>query len=126
MIRSLFTRAPLARVVRQQIITQQRNFSTPNSRLRVDLVQDLYLREIRSYKAPSLKASDAEGHVQKFSVPKAPRSPDEGDIAQDLKDYENQQVDLEGLADPDGEPHKDYWTEAEAWLEDDDDAPPRC
>ncbi|KAI4094369.1 MAG: hypothetical protein LQ344_002269 [Seirophora lacunosa] len=83
-------------------------------------------QQITSYKAPSLKASDAEGHVQKFSVPKAPRSPDEGDIAQDLKDYENQQVDLEGLADPDGEPHQDYWTEAEAWLEDDDDAPPRC
>ncbi|KAL8963763.1 MAG: hypothetical protein Q9193_000010 [Seirophora villosa] len=101
---------------------QQRNFSTPNSRLRVDLVQDLYLREIRSYKAPSLKASDAEGHVQKFSVPKAPRSPDEGDIAQDLKDYENQQVDLEGLADP-SEPYDDWFDEA--WLEDDDDAPMR-
>ncbi|KAL8655552.1 MAG: hypothetical protein Q9210_000802 [Variospora velana] len=116
MIRFVVTRASPARVVRRQIITQQRNFSTPNSRLRVDLVQDLYLREIRSYKAPSLKASDAEGHVQKFSAPKAPQSPEEGDIAQDLKDYENQQVELEGQA-----AAGEAGAPDESWFEEDDD-----
>lgn len=82
----------------------------------MDLVQDLYLKEIRNYKAPSLKASDAEGHVQKFSAPKAPQSPDEGDIAQDLKNYENQQVELEGQSAP-----GDAGAREESWFEDDED-----
>ncbi|KAL8763751.1 MAG: hypothetical protein Q9184_000543 [Pyrenodesmia sp. 2 TL-2023] len=85
-----------------------------------DLVQDLYLKELRNYKAPALKASDAESHVQKFSAPKAPLSPDEGDIAQDLKDYENQQVELEGQsATGNAGAHEESWFEEE----DDDDAP---
>ncbi|KAL8924028.1 MAG: hypothetical protein Q9208_004312 [Pyrenodesmia sp. 3 TL-2023] len=91
-----------------------------DTRIAVDLVQDLYLKEIRSYKAPALKASDAEGHVQKFSAPKAPQSPDEGDIAQDLKDYENQRVELEGqFTTGDAAPHEESWFEEE----DDEDAP---
>ena len=58
----------------------------------------MYLKELKSYKPTPLKASDSEGHVQKFSAPKPPRSPDEGDIAQDLKAYEEQQVEVEGQA----------------------------
>lgn len=61
-----------------------------------DLVQDLYLRELKTYKPTPIKPSDSEGHVQKFSPPRAPKLPDEGDIASDLKDYESQQVELEG------------------------------
>ncbi len=64
----------------------------------VDLVQDLYLRELKNYKHPAVKASDSEGHVQKFSPPKAPHSPEESDIANDLKAYEHQQVEVEGQA----------------------------
>lgn len=45
-----------------------------------------------------MKSSDSEGHVQKFSPPKTPQSPEEGDIANDLKAYENQQVEVEGQA----------------------------
>lgn len=45
-----------------------------------------------------MKSSDSEGHVQKFSPPKAPQSPEESDIANDLKEYENQQVEVEGQA----------------------------
>lgn len=63
-----------------------------------DLVQDLYLRELKGYKPPPVKSSDSEGHVQKFSPPKAPQSPEESDIANDLKAYENQQVEVEGQA----------------------------
>lgn len=87
-----------------------------------DLVQDLYLKEIRSYKAPSLKPSDAKGHVQEFSAPQPPQSPDEGDIARDLKDYENQQVELEGQA-ATGEAgaHEASWFEEE---DDDEDGNP--
>ncbi|KAL8658331.1 MAG: hypothetical protein Q9226_001075 [Calogaya cf. arnoldii] len=98
MIRPSLVRSSVLRMARPQFIQQRRTFSTPNSVLRGDLVQDLYLRELRAYKPPPLKPSDSEGHVQKFSAPKAPQSPDEGDIAQDLKAYENQQVELEGQA----------------------------
>lgn len=45
-----------------------------------------------------MKPSDSEGHVQKFSPPKAPQSPEESDFANDLKAYENQQVEVEGQA----------------------------
>lgn len=61
-------------------------------------MQDLYLRELKAYKPTPIRASDAEGHVQKFSAPKAPRPPEEGDIANDLKAYEAQQVEIEGQA----------------------------
>ncbi len=60
-----------------------------------DLVQEMYLRELKNYKPPQIKASDAEGHVQKFQMPKPPASPEEGDIATDLKAYESQEVELE-------------------------------
>jgi F-type H+-transporting ATPase subunit h len=55
-----------------------------------DIVQDLYLKELKAYKAPAVKASDSEGHVQKFSIPAAPPSPEEADIASELKAYEGQ------------------------------------
>lgn len=58
----------------------------------------MYLRELRNYKLPQPKPSEAEGHVQKFSMPKPPQAPEEGDIAQDLKAYEEQQVEVEGQA----------------------------
>ena len=83
-----------------------------------DLVQDLYLRELKSYKPPQVKVSDAEGHVQKFAVPKAPASPEEGDIASDLKAYETQQVDLETGAGEDGAAPVE-----EDWFEEEDETP---
>lgn len=58
----------------------------------------MYLKELKTYKPAPLKASESEGLVQKFSAPKPPQSPDEGDLAQDLKAYEEQQVELEGQA----------------------------
>lgn len=69
-----------------------------NNPLPADLVQDLYLRELKSYKAPAVKATDAEGNVQKFSAPKAPKSPEEADIANELKAYEASAVEIEGQA----------------------------
>lgn len=53
---------------------------------------------MKGYKPSPVKPSDAEGHVQKFTPPKAPQSPEESDIANDLKAYENQQVEIEGQA----------------------------
>ncbi|KAL8897187.1 MAG: hypothetical protein Q9192_002711 [Flavoplaca navasiana] len=116
MIRPSLVRSSVLRVARPQFIQQRRMFSTPNSILQADLVQDLYLREIRAYKPPPVKPSDSEGHVQKFTAPKTPQSPDEGDIAKDLKAHENQQVELEGQAAP-GE----SGAAEESWFEEDDD-----
>ena len=67
--------------------------------LLADLVQDLYLRELKNYKTPQVKASDSEGHVLKFALPAAPKSPEESDIQNELKAYEDQQVEIEGQAD---------------------------
>lgn len=63
-----------------------------------DLIQDLYLRELKAYKAPTQKASDAEGHVQKFSPPATPNSPEEANLASEMKDYEDRVVEIEGQA----------------------------
>ena len=58
----------------------------------------MYLKELKAYKPPPTKANDAEGHVQKFSIPKAPHSPEETDIQNDLKAYEDQVPEVEGQA----------------------------
>ena len=58
-------------------------------------MQDLYLRELKSYKPIPLKPNDSEGHVHRFAVPKTPKSPEETDIANELKAYEQQVVETE-------------------------------
>ncbi len=86
-----------------------------------DLVQDMYLKELKAYKPTPVKASDSEGHVQKFSAPKTPKSPEEADIASELKAYESSTVELEGQA-AQGEPAavEEDWFEEEP--EEDDHA----
>ena len=61
-------------------------------------MQELYLKELKAYKPAAVKASDAEGQVLKFNPPKAPTSPEEADIAKELKAYEESTVELEGQA----------------------------
>jgi F-type H+-transporting ATPase subunit h len=68
------------------------------SHLAADLIQDLYLKELRAYKPPPQKASDSEGHVQKFTPPAAPQSPEETNLASEMKEYEDQVVEVEGGA----------------------------
>ena len=71
----------------------------------------MYLRELKNYKPSATKASDAEGHVQKFSMPKPPSPPEETDLAKDLKAYENQQPEIEGQAAPGETAHEEDWFE---------------
>jgi F-type H+-transporting ATPase subunit h len=61
-------------------------------------VDELYLKELKNYKAPPVKASDSEGQVQKWAPPAPPKAPEDGDIAQDLKAYEESTVEVEGQA----------------------------
>jgi len=89
---------------------------TPTAIRSADLVQDLYLRELKSYKPTPVKASDAEGHVQKFAVPKAPESPEESSISNELKSYETAAVEVEGSSGEDGgaaAPEEDWFEEEE-------------
>ncbi|CAG8957563.1 hypothetical protein HYALB_00008436 [Hymenoscyphus albidus] len=94
------SRSSVARVVRQQAAGSmaKRTFITPTAVRQADFVQDLYLRELKAYKVPAVKAADAEGSVQSWSPPKTPVSPEEADIASELKAYEASTVDIEGQA----------------------------
>lgn len=78
-----------------------------------DLVQDIYIRELKAYKLPPVKPSDSEGHVQKFSAPKTPASPEESDLAKDLAAYEKQEVEVEGQSAGGATVPEDDWFEDE-------------
>jgi F-type H+-transporting ATPase subunit h len=78
----------------------------------------LYLKEISAFKPTPVKPSDADGHVTPFAIPKAPTSPEEANIANELKDYEAQQPDIEGSAADGTAPAVEDWFE-----EEEDDAP---
>ena len=43
-----------------------------------------------------MKDSDAQGQVHTFTAPKAPKSPEEADLASSLKEYEDAVVEVEG------------------------------
>ena len=101
------------------------------------MVQDMYLKELKAYKpAPEKpgqitsrlkpnetelipRKGEAEQHVQKFSMPKPPPSPEEADIQNDLKAYEDQVPEVEGqAASGESAPVQDWFEEPE---EDDDE-----
>jgi len=84
--------------------------------LAADPVQEMYLRELKNYKPPQVKQTDAEEHVQKFNMPKPPPSPEESDIANELKTYETQQVDIEGQSSEGGSAVVE-----EDWFEEEED-----
>jgi len=75
----------------------------------------MYLKELSSYKPPAVKASDADAHVQKFTVPKAPASPEDANLANDLKTYETSAPEIEGAA-AEGAP-----AVVENWFEEDEE-----
>lgn len=66
---------------------------------RSNLIQDLYVKEIKGYKAPPLTSADAQGSVKPWVTPSAPTVPIvEGDVAADLSAYESSTVDVESAA----------------------------
>lgn len=71
----------------------------------------MYLKELKAYKPQPLKANDAEGQVQKFAVPKAPQSPEEADLQNDLSAYEQQTPEVEGGATGSSAPVQDWFDE---------------
>ncbi|KXT02461.1 hypothetical protein AC578_7821 [Pseudocercospora eumusae] len=84
--------------LRQNAVTLRRTFITPTAVRQADLVQDMYLKELKAYKPAPLKANDSEGQVLKFTVPKPPQSPEEADLQNDLQAYEQQTPEVAGQA----------------------------
>ncbi|KAJ2982827.1 hypothetical protein NUW58_g6361 [Xylaria curta] len=89
-------RSALSAVTRVARVNAARGFIAPTVSRRADFVQELYLKELKAYKPTPIKDSDSVGHVQTFSAPKAPKSPEEADLATSLKEYENMAVEVEG------------------------------
>ncbi|KAI1400321.1 ATP synthase complex subunit H-domain-containing protein [Hypoxylon fuscum] len=83
----------ITRVARTNVA---RTFMTPTFSRRADFVQELYLKELKAYKPTPIKESDSVGQVQTFSTPKTPKSPEETDLANNLKEYETMAVEVEG------------------------------
>ena len=79
----------------------------------------MYLKELRAYKIPQPKPNDAEGHVQKFNSPAPPKSPEESNLASEMKAYEDQQVEVEGQASAGEakEPEDDYFEDMKQFDE---------
>ncbi|KAF4983507.1 hypothetical protein FZEAL_1094 [Fusarium zealandicum] len=107
--------AAVSRVARPNAV-QMRGFIAPTVSRRADFVQELYLKELKAYKTPVVKESDADGNVQIFDLPKTPTSPEETDLASNLKEYESMAVEIEGqdtTAQTAGVPEVADWLEAE-------------
>ncbi|KAJ2934571.1 hypothetical protein H1R20_g2534, partial [Candolleomyces eurysporus] len=73
---------------RQVQVTSRRGFAS-SAVARKDLVQDLYLREIKAY-APAPAAKDAHvGVVKSFALPPTPKAPSlPADLAAELSAYD--------------------------------------
>ncbi|KAK9451632.1 ATP synthase complex subunit H-domain-containing protein [Limtongia smithiae] len=73
--------------------------SFASSVVRRDALQELYIKELKAYKAPVIKASDSVGQVKPWIAPAAPAIPAvEAFAAADLAEYDTQVVEVEGIA----------------------------
>ncbi|KAK9780853.1 putative ATP synthase subunit H [Seiridium cardinale] len=95
-LRASTTRSAASAISRVARVNAVRGFIAPTVSRRADFVQELYLKELKAYKPTPVKDSDAVGQVQTFSTPKAPKSPEETDLASSLKEYESMAVEVEG------------------------------
>ena len=80
----------------------------------------MYLKELKNAKPNPVKEGDEKGHVREFHMPKAPQSPEEADLQNELKTYEEQIPEVEGQASGGQSSEKEYdWFEEE--VEDDEE-----
>jgi F-type H+-transporting ATPase subunit h len=85
-----------SRAVPKTLPALTRAFSGPTPIRRADFVQEMYLKELKAYKVPPTAANDHEGNVLSFKVPRTPRSPEEANLANSIKEYEAMTVDVDG------------------------------
>ncbi|KAJ5487212.1 hypothetical protein N7530_001512 [Penicillium desertorum] len=98
-----------------QSLRASRTLFSRASRAQVSVARRTFLTSAVRQADP---AGDAEEHVQKFTAPKPPQSPEEANLASDLSAYESQEVEVEGQAAA-GEAAP---TE-ESWFEEEEEAP---
>lgn len=61
-----------------------------------NLIQDLYLKEVKAFKPTPASAKDAESSVRAWAAPKAPAAPSiEGTNTAELSEYESAAVEVE-------------------------------
>ncbi|CAE6499352.1 unnamed protein product [Rhizoctonia solani] len=79
----------MSAIARQSFMACRRARFSTSAVARKDLVQDLYLRELKAYKAP-VKAKDAHvGVVKSYTAPSAPSPPSAPtDLASELSKYD--------------------------------------
>ncbi|KAJ7482193.1 ATP synthase complex subunit H-domain-containing protein [Mycena galericulata] len=69
-------------------VSSARTFSS-SAAARKDIVQDLYLKEIKAYKAPPVAKDAHVGVVKAYSLPPAPKAPAlPSDLASELSAYD--------------------------------------
>jgi F-type H+-transporting ATPase subunit h len=74
----------------------------------------MYLKELKAYKPAAIKPNDAEGQVQKFSIPTPPLSPEEADLQSGLQEYEQSVPEVQGQSSsPSAAPVEQDWFEEE-------------
>ncbi|KAI1855487.1 hypothetical protein JX266_000352 [Neoarthrinium moseri] len=95
-LRASTARSAASAITRVARVNAVRGFIAPTVSRRADFVQELYLKELKAYKPTPVKDSDAVGQVQTFTTPKTPKSPEEADLANSLKEYESMAVEVEG------------------------------
>ncbi|SCW00597.1 LAFE_0C07712g1_1 [Lachancea fermentati] len=79
--------------IRRSVPTAARSFAT--TRVSANVIQDLYLKEIKSVKLQPISAKDAEGAVKPWVAPQAPKIPQvEAQGADALKAYAEQDVEV--------------------------------
>ncbi|KAF5092521.1 hypothetical protein D0Z00_004545 [Geotrichum galactomycetum] len=80
---------------RRAPVIARRNISFTAVR-RADLIQDLYVKEVKAFKPAAISAADAASSVKSWAAPAAPAAPAvEGDVAAELAEYEAQAVEVE-------------------------------
>ncbi|KAI0125567.1 ATP synthase complex subunit H-domain-containing protein [Xylariales sp. AK1849] len=95
-LRASTARSAASAISRVARVNAVRGFIAPTVSRRADFVQELYLKELKAYKPTPIKDSDSVGQVQTFTAPKTPKSPEEADLANSLKEYESMAVEVEG------------------------------
>lgn len=75
-----------------------------------NVVQDLYLKELKNVKLNPITAKDAEGNVRPWSEPVKPKAPElEGQGTDALKAYSNEPVETKTEAAEEEAPVEDDW-----------------
>ncbi|ESK96700.1 hypothetical protein Moror_6717 [Moniliophthora roreri MCA 2997] len=100
-----------------QNVSRTRLFSS-SAVSRKDLVQDLYLRELRTYK-PAAVAKDAHvGSVKQYSAPAAPKAPSlPSDLAGELAAFDASEPTLASAPTPVATSSEDNVSGADAYLD---------